>query len=64
MMAYPFQELFKRVLFKLDEIKDSYHYIIIDCPPSLGLATRIGLVASDEVIIPLECHEWAVKGTA
>jgi len=49
---------------KLDEIKDSYHYIIIDCPPSLGLATRIGLVASDEVIIPLECHEWAVKGTA
>lgn len=48
---------------KLDEIKDGYHYIIIDCPPSLSLATRIGLVASDEVIIPLECQEWAVKGT-
>lgn len=49
---------------KLKEIRDSYHYIFIDCPPSLGLATRIGLVAADEVIIPLECHEWAVKGTA
>jgi chromosome partitioning protein len=49
---------------KLKEIGDSYHYIIIDCPPSLALVTRIGLVAADEVIIPLECQEWAVKGTA
>lgn len=49
---------------KLEEIKDTYHYILVDCPPSLGLATRIGLVASDKVIIPLECQEWAVKGTA
>ena len=48
---------------KIKEIKDKYDYILIDCPPSLGLATRIGLVAADQIIIPLECQEWAVKGT-
>ncbi|MBA7559446.1 ParA family protein [Candidatus Atribacteria bacterium 1244-E10-H5-B2] len=49
---------------KLKDLEEGYNYIIIDCPPGLGLATRIGLVAADKVIIPLECQEWAVKGTA
>ena len=49
---------------KLESLNNKYSYIIIDCPPSLGLATRIGLVAAKQVIIPLECQEWAVKGTA
>lgn len=49
---------------KLKELDHGYDFIIIDCPPNLGLATRIGLVAANKVIIPLECQEWAVKGTA
>jgi ATPases involved in chromosome partitioning len=49
---------------KLKELDHDYDFIIIDCPPNLGLATRIGLVAANKVIIPLECQEWAVKGTA
>ena len=49
---------------KLESLNNRYSYILIDCPPSLGLATRIGLVAAKQVIIPLECQEWAVKGTA
>jgi len=49
---------------KLESLNNQYSYILIDCPPSLGLATRIGLVAAKQVIIPLECQEWAVKGTA
>jgi chromosome partitioning protein len=49
---------------RLEDLNNKYSYIIIDCPPSLGLATRIGLVAARQVLIPLECQEWAVKGTA
>ena len=49
---------------KLEELNYDYDFIIIDCPPNLGLATRIGLVAANKVIIPLECQEWAIKGTA
>lgn len=48
---------------KLEDIKNNYHYIIIDCPPSLGLATRIALVAADKVIIPIECQEYAIMGS-
>lgn len=45
-------------------LKDNYDYIIIDCPPSLGLLTLSAFAASNEVIIPIQPHFLAVKGLA
>jgi chromosome partitioning protein len=46
----------------LDSLKDSYDYILIDCPPSLGLLTINSLVAANTVIIPIQCEYYALEG--
>lgn len=49
---------------KLIDIKDDYDFIFIDCPPSLGILSIIGLVASDSVIIPIQCEYYALEGVS
>ncbi len=46
----------------LAPVRDAYEFILVDCPPSLGLLTLNALVAADAVIIPLQCEYYALEG--
>jgi len=55
------EQLLKHVL---DQLRDEFDYILIDCSPSLGLITVNALTASDSVIIPVQCEFFALEGIA
>ncbi|MCL2039460.1 MAG: AAA family ATPase [Bacteroidetes bacterium] len=49
---------------KLNKIRDNFDYIVIDCPPSLGLLTLNSLTSADSVLIPVQCEYYAMEGLA
>ncbi len=52
----------QRLKRALADVLDDYDYVLVDCPPSLGLLTVNGLAAADEVLVPIQCEYYALEG--
>ena len=50
-----------RLKMALDEMNSEFDYVIIDCPPSLGMPTLNALTAADTVLVPIQCEYYALK---
>ena len=59
---FEFDDSESRIKNALEEVKDNYDYILIDCPPSLGMLTVNAFAASDGVIVPMQCEFYALEG--
>ncbi len=59
---FEFDETEKRMQMALEPVKDKYDYILIDCPPSLGMLTINAFTASDGVVVPMQCEFYALEG--
>ena len=57
-----FENRQNRLKDAIAEVSENYHYIIIDCPPSLGMLTVNALTAAEGVIIPMQCEYFALEG--
>src|SRR5256885_5311764 len=53
-----------RLRTRIAEIREQYHYILIDCPPALDLLTLNALIAADAVLVPIQCEFFALEGVS
>lgn len=51
-----------RLKAALNEVRDEFDYILVDCPPSLGLLTLNSLTAADTILVPIQCEYYALEG--